>query len=48
MDGNYFRVGIGLSLVLTHGRSGFVNYTAITGRDGLTQDNLSLGFRMEF
>jgi uncharacterized repeat protein (TIGR01451 family) len=48
MDASYLRVGVGLSLVLTHGRSGFVNYTTVLGRDGMSQDNLALGFRMEF
>jgi uncharacterized protein with beta-barrel porin domain len=48
MDASYLRVGFGLSLVLGHGRSGFVNYTRVVGREGLSQDNLALGLRVEF
>ena len=48
LDNSYLRVGLGLSMVLTRGRSGFVYYVRMVGRDGITQDNLTLGFRMEF
>jgi len=48
LDSSYFRVGLGMSLVLTKGRSGFVLYEHMLGRDGMKMDNLSLGFRMEF
>lgn len=48
MDASYMRIGVGLSMVLTHGRSAFANYTKVVGRAGLEQDNLALGFRMEF
>ena len=48
LDSSYFRVGFGMSLVLTRGRSGFVLYEHMLGRDGMKMDNLSLGFRMEF
>lgn len=48
LDNSYLRVGVGLSMVLTHGRSGFVSYVRTVGRDGISQDNLALGFRMEF
>jgi outer membrane autotransporter protein len=48
LDSSYFRVGLGMSLVLTRGRSGFVLYEHMLGRDGMRMDNLSLGFRMEF
>jgi outer membrane autotransporter protein len=47
-DSSYFRVGLGVSLVLTGGRSGFVLYEKMLGRDGMDLDNLTLGFRMEF
>jgi uncharacterized protein with beta-barrel porin domain len=48
LDSSFFRVGVGLSLVLTGGRSGFVLYEKMLGRDGMEMDNLTLGFRMEF
>ena len=48
LDESYFRVNVGLALILTKGRSGFVQYDRIFGRDGNSQDNLSLGFRVEF
>lgn len=47
MDTDYFRVGVGLSMVLMHGRSGFLLYERMVGRDGITQDNFSLGLRIE-
>ena len=48
LDTNYFRIGLGLSMVLTRGRSGFFYYERLTGMNGMSQDNLALGFRMEF
>jgi uncharacterized protein YhjY with autotransporter beta-barrel domain/5-hydroxyisourate hydrolase-like protein (transthyretin family) len=48
LDNQYFRVGLGMSLVLKHGRSGFVLYERMVGRDGMEQENLSLGVRVEF
>jgi uncharacterized protein with beta-barrel porin domain len=48
LDSSYFRVGVGVALVLTKGRSGFVLYEKMLGRNGMDQDNLTLGFRMEF
>jgi uncharacterized protein with beta-barrel porin domain len=48
LDSSYFRVGVGLSMVMTHGRSGFVLYEKMLARDGMDLDNLSLGFRWEF
>jgi uncharacterized protein YhjY with autotransporter beta-barrel domain len=48
LDTNYFRLGFGLSMVLTRGRSGFFYYERLTGMNGMSQDNLALGFRMEF
>lgn len=48
LDTNYFRLGLGLSMVLTRGRSGFVYYERLAGMNGMSQDNLALGFRMEF
>jgi outer membrane autotransporter protein len=48
LDSSYFRLGLGLSMVMTHGRSGFVLYERMLARDGMDMDNLSLGFRWEF
>jgi outer membrane autotransporter protein len=48
LDTNYFRIGLGLSMVLTQGRSGFFYYERLAGMNGMSQDNLALGFRMEF
>jgi uncharacterized repeat protein (TIGR01451 family) len=47
-DRSYFRLGIGLSWVLVRGRSGFVQYDRTLARDGMEQENLSLGLRIEF
>jgi outer membrane autotransporter protein len=48
LDTNYFRLGLGMSMVLTGGRSGFFYYERLAGRDGESQWNLALGLRMEF
>ncbi|GAB2493578.1 autotransporter domain-containing protein [Arenimonas alkanexedens] len=48
LDTDYFRLGVGLSMVLTGGRSGFFYYERLAGRDGESQWNLALGLRMEF
>ena len=48
LDNSFFRVGAGFSVVLAHGRSGFVLYEHMLGRSGMTQDNLGLGIRIEF
>jgi hypothetical protein len=48
IDKSYFRFGVGLSVVMTHGRSGFVLYQRVLGQSGVSQENLSLGFRVEF
>lgn len=48
LDNNYFRINIGLSMVMTKGRSGFIQYDRILARDGNSLDNLTLGFRIEF
>ncbi len=47
-DADYFRIGLGLSAIMSKGRSGFMYYDKTLGRDGITQDNLAIGFRMEF
>ena len=48
LDTDYFRLGLGLSMVLTGGRSGFMYYEQLVGRNGMSQWNLALGLRMEF
>ena len=35
-------------MVFTGGRSGFIQYDRIFGRDGNSQENLTLGLRVEF
>ncbi|MGH8105231.1 MAG: autotransporter domain-containing protein, partial [Arenimonas sp.] len=47
-DADYFRIGVGLSAIMSKGRSGFVYYEKTVGREGVSQDNLALGFRFEF
>ncbi len=48
LDKSFFRIGLGLSMILSKGRSGFIYYEKMLGRDGLDQENLSMGLRMEF
>ena len=48
IDTDYFRLSLGLSLILTKGRSGFLLYERTLGRDGFMQENLGLGVRIEF
>lgn len=48
LDTDYFRLGLGMSMVLTRGRSGFFYYEQLLGRSGLSHYSLALGFRMEF
>ena len=48
LDTDYFRIGLGMSMVLTKGRSGYFYYERLLGKDRSSQYNLALGFRMEF
>ena len=48
IDTDYFRLGLGLSMVLSRGRSGFLYYEQVLSRDGVSQYNLALGLRLEF
>ena len=48
LDTDYFRLGLGMSMVLTEGRSGFFYFEQLVGRNGMSQWNLALGLRMEF
>nr|MBP6597655.1 autotransporter domain-containing protein [Arenimonas sp.] len=48
LDTDYFRLGLGLSMVLASGRSGFFYYEQLVGRNGMSQWNLAVGLRLEF
>lgn len=48
IDTDYFNIGVGLSAVFPGGRSGFIYYERVAGSEGLSQDSLSLGVRIEF
>jgi uncharacterized protein YhjY with autotransporter beta-barrel domain len=48
IDTNFYRIGLGLSCQLPQGRSGFIYYQRTLGLPGVTQNDISLGFRMEF
>jgi outer membrane autotransporter protein len=48
LDSQYFRAGMGLSLVLGQGRSGFVSYERLVARSGISNQTLTLGVRWEF
>lgn len=48
VDTDFYNIGFGLSALLANGRSAFVYYEHLAGSEGLSQDNLSLGIRLEF
>lgn len=48
IDTDYFNIGVGLSAVFAGGKSGFIYYERVAGSEGLSQDSLSLGVRIEF
>jgi outer membrane autotransporter protein len=48
IDTDYFRMSLGLSIIMQRGRSGFVLYERTVGRDGFDQQNLGFGIRIEF
>lgn len=47
-DSDFYRIGLGLSAIMSKGRSGFMYYEKTFGRDGVNQQNLALGLRIEF
>ena len=47
-DTDYFRLGVGMSMVMAHGRSGFFYFEDLLGRNGYSQYNLAVGLRIEF
>jgi uncharacterized protein YhjY with autotransporter beta-barrel domain len=48
VDTDYYNVGFGLSALFPGGRSAFLYYERLVGSEGLSQDNLSIGVRIEF
>ena len=48
VDTDYFNIGFGLSALFANGRSAFLYYEHLAGSEGLSQDNLSIGVRLEF
>jgi uncharacterized protein with beta-barrel porin domain len=48
LENSFVRFGLGTSFVMSHGRSGFILYEHTFGQDGIRQDNLGLGIRIEF
>ncbi|HEY2346561.1 MAG TPA: autotransporter domain-containing protein [Xanthomonadaceae bacterium] len=47
-DADFFRFGAGMSFVFKQGRSAFLLYDRTIGRQGISEYNLSFGFRLEF
>ncbi len=47
-DSDYLRLGVGMTLLFAHGRSGFFLYQRTLAREGQSQDDLALGIRIEF
>ncbi|MGL6289405.1 MAG: autotransporter domain-containing protein, partial [Silanimonas sp.] len=48
IDSSFFRIGGGLSVLFSGGRSGFVYVERVVGKSGFTQTNVALGIRGEF
>jgi uncharacterized repeat protein (TIGR01451 family) len=48
IDQDFFRFGLGMSFVLTKGRSGFFYYERLINRERFAQNSLALGIRLEF
>ena len=48
IDTDFFRFGIGMSFVMTKGRSGFFYYERLISRERFSQNSLALGIRLEF
>jgi outer membrane autotransporter protein len=48
VDTDYYNIGFGLSALFPGGRSAFFYYEHLAGSEGVSQDNLSLGVRIEF
>jgi outer membrane autotransporter protein len=48
IDTDFFRFGVGMSFVMTHGRSGFFYYERLISRERFSQNSLAIGIRLEF
>ena len=48
VDTNFLNIGIGLSGVFANGRSGYLYYEHVAGKDRTSQGSLALGIRIEF
>jgi outer membrane autotransporter protein/uncharacterized repeat protein (TIGR01451 family) len=48
VDTDFFRFGVGMSFIMTHGRSGFFYYERLISRERYSQNSLALGIRLEF
>jgi len=48
IDTDFFRFGVGMSFIMTHGRSGFFYYERLISRERYSQNSLALGIRLEF
>jgi outer membrane autotransporter protein len=47
-DRDYFNLGLGVAAVLPQGRSVFLYYETVVGRNDLTQHSVAAGVRLEF
>lgn len=47
-DRDYFNLGLGVSAVFSQGRSAFLYYEAVVGRDNLSEHSIAAGIRFEF
>jgi outer membrane autotransporter protein len=47
-DTDYFRLGVGASFVFRNGKSGFIYYEHLLGREDYSQGSLAVGLRIEF
>ncbi|MEJ2692111.1 MAG: autotransporter domain-containing protein, partial [Candidatus Thiodiazotropha sp.] len=47
-DRDFFNLGLGVSAVFSQGRSAFLYYEAVVGRDNLSEHSVAAGVRFEF
>ncbi len=48
VDSDFLNIGIGLSAVFANGRSGYLYYEHVAGKERISQGSLALGVRIEF
>ncbi len=48
IDSDFLNIGLGLSAVFANGRSGYLYYEHVAGKDRISQGSLALGVRIEF